>query len=270
MSVIHNGEIARLVKDRYELRDLENINVLLHEKQVFGFPALENGLFPAAIVADSTEYTGYAAVWVRDNIYVAYSHYVFGEIDIALKTINSLMTYFQKHYIRFENIIDSKVDSGNVMERPHIRFNGKDLEEIDQSWEHAQNDALGYFVWFYCKLVSDKVLQPTRQDIEILALFPLYFQAISYWQDKDSGHWEETRKIEASSIGVVVAALKALKQLSLEPSFISHGFQYKNMPVTSRLFDELINQGVNALDLILPSECIQPGSERHYDAVYSF
>jgi len=269
MLALHNGEVARLVKDSYELKYLQNISLLLHEKNVFGFPALENGLFPAAVVAASTEYTGYAAVWVRDNIYVAYSHYILGETDVALKTVNCLMKYFQKHKIRFENIIDSQVDPRNVMERPHIRFNGENLEEINQSWEHAQNDALGYFLWFYCKLVSDKALQPTQQDAEILALFPLYFGAVSYWQDEDSGHWEEARKVEASSIGVVVASLKALKQLSMEP-FISHCCQYKDMPITIELLDDLICKGVDALDHILPSECIQSGKERRYDSALLF
>jgi len=41
-------------------------------------------------------------------------------------------------------------------------------------------------------------LQP--EQLEILGLFPLFFQAVRYWEDEDSGHWEEARKIEASSI----------------------------------------------------------------------
>jgi Glycosyl hydrolases family 15 len=270
MPVLHNSQVAQLVKDRYELRDLQNISLLLIEKEVFKFPALDNGLFPAAIVAASTEYTGYSAVWVRDNIYVAYSHYILGEIDIALKAVNCLMKYFQKHRIRFENIINSNTDPKNVMERPHIRFNGENLDEINQSWEHAQNDALGYFLWFYCKLISDKVLHPSQQDVETLALFPLYFDAVSYWQDEDSGHWEETRKIEASSIGAVVASLKTLKQLSMESSFISHCFKYGDRLVTIDFLDNLIHQGMNALNRILPSECIQPGLERRYDSALLF
>jgi hypothetical protein len=270
MPVLHNSQVAQLVKDRYELKDLQNISLLLSEKEVFKFPALDNGLFPAAIVAASTEYTGYSAVWVRDNIYVAYSHYILGEIEIALKAVNCLMKYFQKHRIRFENIINSNTDPKNVMERPHIRFNGENLDEINQSWEHAQNDALGYFLWFFCKLISDKVLHPSQQDIETLALFPLYFEAVSYWQDEDSGHWEETRKIEASSIGVVVASLKALKQLSMEPSFISHCFKYGDRLVTIDLLDDLIHQGVGALNRILPSESIQSGLERRYDSALLF
>jgi phosphorylase kinase alpha/beta subunit len=180
------------------------------------------------------------------------------------------MKYFQKHRLRFENIINSSANPNNMMERPHVRFNGENLEEIDQTWEHAQNDALGYFLWFYCKLVSDKVLQPTQQDVETLALFPLYFEAVSYWQDEDSGHWEETRKIEASSIGVVLASLKSFKQISLEPSFISHCCQYKDKPITVELLDGLINKGLDSLNHILPSECIQIGRERRYDSSLLF
>jgi phosphorylase kinase alpha/beta subunit len=270
MTFLHNNEVAHLVKTNYSLSDLQAIHLLLHQKGVFQFPALENGLFPAAIVADSTEYTGYAAVWVRDNIYVAYAHYLIGETSIALKTITCLMQYFQKHKIRFENIINSQVDLVYVMKRPHIRFNGKDLDEINQPWEHAQNDALGYFLWFYCKLVSNKILQPTQQDVDVLALFPLYFEAVSYWEDEDSGHWEENRKVEASSIGVVVASLNALKNLNMEPSFVSHCCKYKDKIITIEFLDRLISQGLNALNKILPSECIQQGKERRYDSALLF
>lgn len=270
MPLLHNSEIARLVKTDYKLKDLHDISLLLQQKGTLAFPALDNGLFPAAIVADSTEYTGYAAVWVRDNVYVAHSHYVFGEIDIAIRNVKCLMQYFKKHKIRFENIINAQVNPNHVMERPHIRFNGKDLEEINQPWEHAQNDALGYFLWFYCKLIGDKVLEVNQDDIETLALFPFYFEAVSYWEDEDSGHWEETRKVESSSIGVVVAALKALKQLNMESSNVSHYCRYKNKLITIELLDRLIQKGLDALNKILPSECIQVGKERRYDAALLF
>jgi Glycosyl hydrolases family 15 len=271
MPFVHNDRVAQLVKTSYTLQDLRDIKILLQEAGTFHFPALDNGLFPAAIVEASTEYTGYAAVWVRDNVYVAYAHYIAGEIDIALKTVNCLMQYFHKHKIRFEDIINSQVDLDCVMERPHIRFNGRNLEEINQSWEHAQNDALGYFLWLYCKLVGDKILEPSQQDIETLALFPVYFEAISYWTDEDSGHWEETRKVEASSIGVVVASLQAFNKLiDIESSKFAHNYQYKDKLITGEFLEDLIRRGVNVLNTILPSECIQSGRERRYDSALLF
>jgi phosphorylase kinase alpha/beta subunit len=203
-------------------------------------------------------------------VYVAYSHYLTGEVDIAIKTVECLMTYFQKHRSRFERIIDGEISSDVAMNRPHIRFKGSELEEIDQPWEHAQNDALGYFLWIYCQLVRDQHLTPTQPDIDLIALFPLYFEAIAYWQDEDSGHWEETRKIEASSIGVVVAALKALKALCLEPVFITFCCQYKERLITPEFLEGLIQPGLTALNQILPSECVQPGKARRYDAALLF
>ena len=270
MLIVHNEEIANLIKPEYTLDDVQTITALLNTKGSFNFPALDNGLFPAAVVEATTQYTGYAAVWVRDNVHVAYSQYLIGKTDVALATVNCLMRYFQKHKSRFENIINNKVDPNNVMQRPHIRFSGEDLEEIDQSWEHAQNDALGYFLWLYCTLVQENILRPSQQDVETLALFPLYFEAVSYWQDEDSGHWEEDRKIEASSIGAAVAGLKTLKQVSMMPSFISDCCRYGDKLITTELLDSLIQQGLSSLSEILPSECIQAGKERRYDSALLF
>lgn len=269
MPCIHNSEIARLVKTEYSLPELQNVASLLQEKGTFEFPTLDNGLFPAAIVSDSTQYTGYAAVWVRDNIYVAYSNYLYGKIDVALKCVRCLMQYFSQHRHRFEQIINGKVDPDNVMQRPHVRFNGEDLAEIDQNWQHAQNDALGYFLWFCCWLIADEVLQPSPEELEILSLFLLYFEAIAYWQDEDSGHWEEERKISASSIGVVVASLKSFRGLLAE-GIISDYYQSQDSPVTPELLDSLIKPGVDALKQILPAECIQPEKHRRYDAALLF
>ena len=270
MLYIHNHEIARLIKTEYELADLQRIVSLLQKRRTFEFPTLDNGLFPAAIVSDSTKYTGYAAVWVRDNIYVAYAHYLTGEIEPALKCVRCLMQYFSQHRHRFQKIIDGEVDPDNVMQRPHVRFNGEDLTEIDQNWQHAQNDALGYFLWFYCRLISDRLIRPSLEELEILSLFPLYFEAIAYWKDEDSGHWEEDRKISASSIGVVVAGLQSFKRLLTEYDFVSDYYRSQNKSVTLELVDSLIERGTKALQSILPAESIQPKKARRYDAALLF
>jgi len=106
------------------------------------------------------------------------------------------------------------------------------------------------------------------EEIQVLALLALFFRTVCYWEDEDSGHWEEARKIEASSISVVVAALEALRQLMAERSWneISAGIGVVTLP----LLDELIARGREALNRILPNECIQPGQERAYDAALLF
>jgi Glycosyl hydrolases family 15 len=270
MVIVNNKELEKFIKRKYTLQDIRLLSNFLAEKRIFHFSALDNGLFPAA-AAVSSENTGYAYVWVRDNIYVSYAHYVLGQADIAVKNVLTLMSYFKKYRFRFEGIIDNRVDPAIAMERPHIRFNGQALAEVDETWEHAQNDALGYFLWFYCKLASEGRIGLQQDDVEILGLLPLYFQAVQYWKDEDSGHWEEGRKIEASSIGAALAGLKALKQLFTDSSFVSQCCQYKDKLVTPHLLDELISNGEFALSEILPAECIQSKpKERQYDAALLF
>ncbi|NET37071.1 MAG: phosphorylase kinase [Cyanothece sp. SIO1E1] len=272
MLIVHNERILDLLKSSYTLEDIQKIVAFLAGQHTFDFPTLATGLFPAAILDGDTAYTGYANVWVRDNIHIAHAHYVLGRVDAARTNAQALMTYFQKYKWRFERIIDAEADPQHPMNRPHIRFDGNNLKELVQTWPHAQNDALGYFLWFYCTLIGDHCINPTPVDVETLALFPLYFQAIQYWQDQDSGHWEETRKIEASSIGTVIAGLKSLKQLYKEPAFVCHRCQYQAQIVTPQLLDDLIVQGTTALEQILPAECIQPdlAQNRRYDAALLF
>jgi Glycosyl hydrolases family 15 len=271
MLLIQSVKMLNLIRCQYTVGEIHKIVDFLEEQNTFNFCPLSTGLFPAAITSEENQYTGYRQVWIRDNIYVAYAHYLIGNTDITVKNLSSLMNYFKIHRLRFERIIDSPNISDNVMERPHVRFNGENLQEINEKWSHAQNDALGYFLWLYCKLVDEKFLNFEQEDIEILALFPLYFNAISYWKDKDSGHWEEERKIEASSIGVVKAGLKAIRQTLIQSTEISNHLVYNDKFVTIDFLDGLIQKGSRALRKILPYECRESESKiRRYDAALLF
>ena len=270
MRIINNKKLLKLIQFRYDLSGIRRVSDFLTSRETFNFSPLPNGLFPAAILGTETEYTGYANVWVRDNIFLAYSHYFADQTGAAAKTLNCLAAYFKKHKGRFEGIIEGTADPQNGMERPHIRFDGRSLDEIDQEWNHAQNDALGYFLWFYCRLAREKLLKPQPDDLQTLALFPHYFQAICYWKDEDSGHWEEDGKIEASSIGPVIAGLKQLKLL-LTDTRLASLCRHRGKPVAAEFLDELIERGTASLTSTLPSECIQPAPrQRRYDAALLF
>ncbi len=160
MLVIHNEKLLDFIKSQYDLSDIRVIRDFLDAQNTFHFPCLKTGLFSAALVKEETKYTGYTSVWVRDNIHVAHAHYVVGKFGVAINTIQSLMVYFHQHRHRFQKIIDTATVPKDVMERPHIRFDGVNLQEIEQKWSHAQNDALGYFLWFYCKLVKEGFMVP--------------------------------------------------------------------------------------------------------------
>lgn len=268
MLIVHNEALLDQIKAHYQPHDLQALLQFLKGQGTFDFPSLENGLFPAAVVLDDTRYTGYSSIWVRDNVYIAYAHWVTGDRAIATKTLNTLMTYFHQHRHRFEAIITGQADPQNRMNRPHIRFNGDTLAEIDETWSHAQNDALGYFLWFYCELAQQGAVRPQADAWQVLALFPLYLEVIAYWQDEDNGHWEEVRKIEASSIGAVVAGLRSLRELwkSANESRAAAG-----KTVDLQRIDALIHSGQAALDEILPAESIQPDPQfRLYDAALLF
>ena len=264
---VNNPALKTLLKASYTLKDIERIQQALHAYKTLEFTTTSNGLFPAAAAADAQN-TGYKYVWVRDNIYVAYAHYIMGQHDVAAKTLSVLMAYFKKFSFRFTNIIENPEQKERVMQRPNIRFDGETLTEIDEDWEHAQNDALGYFVWLYCTLAAQPETQSlialNNAAVQMLSKFVLYFEAIRYWEDPDSGHWEEGRKVSASSIGPVIAGLKALRSLVSCRQLTLGLSQTPNS--SKRLTSQLITNGATALSKILPWECRNSENERRYDA----
>jgi GH15 family glucan-1,4-alpha-glucosidase len=258
-----NREIASLVKPSYTADELSALREVLRRHGTLDFVRLPTGLFPASSAGESVEASGYGHVWVRDNVYVAYAHYVVGQTDIAAGVARALLEFFDRHRRRFEDIISGAVDPQTIAARPHVRFDGKGLSEIAERWPHAQNDALGYFLWLYAEMALHGALEPTERELSMLALFPHFFKAIEFWQDQDSGHWEEVRKISASSIGTVVAGLESLRRLldvrASDPDLI---------PLTA----DLAERGRQALAEILPNECVQisPSRNRRYDAALIF
>lgn len=246
--------------------EVDAIVNFLTEQGTFHFPTLSTGLFSAA-AAENPEFrmTGYQNVWVRDNIHVAHALWLIGEKQIAVAAVQSFVRFYGKYRHKFVDIIEGRVDPREVQLRPHIRFDGESLSENEESWAHAQNDALGYFLWLTCVLLRAGDLSSDEDLEQQLALLVQYFHQIQYWQDEDSGHWEETKKIEASSIGAVVAGLTQLQAWWEESN--------SPAPVNVReLVGFCLARGQQALAEILPYECIQedPSQYRTHDAALLF
>jgi hypothetical protein len=258
--VIHNTRMKDFIKSSYNLGEVTQLFHFLLKKGTFNFVKLKNGLFPAAYLNDANIYTNYNKVWVRDNIFISYAHYMNGDEMQAVETIRAIGDFLYKYRHRFEAIINKEANHKIPMHRPHIRFNGEDLKEIDESWPHAQNDALGYYLWLLCKLVLDNKYTFRKEESILFTLLILYFKRITFWKDEDSGHWEEKRKVAASSIGVVTRALYeaglVLRKLSI------HHFFYKDNIVDDYLIEELKRKGKDALRSILPWECKQRTDNR--------
>jgi len=268
MTVIHHEEIRRRMRPRYSRDEVREILAFLEARGTLGFTPLPTGLYPAAGIDQvAAAQSGYGNVWVRDNIYVARAHEAAGQWGAARNAMEALAAFYRKYRSRLEAIVEGRADPKSPMNRPQVRFDGLQLVEIPSRWAHAQNDAIGYFLWLYSRLASAGRL---AVDEGLLALFALYLERIRYWEDEDSGHWEERRKVEASSIGTVVAGLRALRELLAKG--MAGACRFGSRTVTAEVLGGLIAAGEQALATILPAECIQPDPRKHrrYDAALLF
>ena len=275
-----NNSLSKLFEIDYMLsNEVSDLAGIIKAKNTLAFKVYSMGLFPAAGAGDMdiSENTGYQNIWVRDNIYVAFSHLVNGKSSIAVAVARVLLDYFYEYAERFGNVIEGKVDLNDPIERPHVRLmldtTKNRPQETEEKWAHAQNDALGYFLWFYLRLVKLGFMSLDDKGVEMIALFLLFFKAIRFWEDEDSGHWEEVPKISASSIGTVLAALLELKAIAQhrEQGMLAALDEY--LPVSAeKLIADLIEAGTDSINKILPFECIQPDKrkKRDYDSALLF
>jgi hypothetical protein len=268
MLVIQNRQLLDWIRSDYTVTQIDALQQFLRSQGTFEFRALPNGLFPAAV---SDDYTGYDNVWVRDNVHVAHAHLFAGEAQVAVRNIESLTEFFQRNIRRLEAGVSGEADLNDVMNRPHIRFNGQHLEENSEQWAHAQNDAIGYYLWLLARLGQQGLIDPTPEKLAVAAGFVRYLATVQFWEDEDSGHWEETRKIAASSIGVATAGLRELqKWIDLSQCWDQLSFGDRAVPRTD--LQTLIDRGQHTLDSILPCECRQedPAKFRRFDAALLF
>jgi phosphorylase kinase alpha/beta subunit len=250
--------------------DVRALVKFLDRQGTFHFPTLPTGLFSAGNAThENFAATGYQYVWVRDNIHIAHAHYVLGDCLAAARNVAALLAFHFQRPSQFGDLIEGRLDISNPMHRPHIRFDGRTLSELPETWAHAQNDALGYLLWLAAMLIRDGWLVPDDKELGVLADIVHVLRIVRYWEDEDSGHWEETRKIEASSIGTVLAGLRELQHV-VERTEYGDAFAALRRPIDAALLSELTSRGERALEEILPYECIQPGKRREHDAALLF
>ena len=180
----------------------------LESRRTLDIPRLASGLYAASGGYATDDPSGYQHAWVRDNVMVAYSRCYCGDTSSALSTLRSIGSFLRTQMPRMSAIINEPSLKEDDQQRPHVRFDAHTLAEIKGDWAHAQNDALGYAMWMRFQLASIEPLDAS--ECELWDMLARYFGAIEYWRDQDSGAWEESRKVNASSVGTVLAALNAL------------------------------------------------------------
>lgn len=229
--------------------------------------------------------------WDRDNVMQVLAEYQLAQND-ALRTqlkvakgawllgLAASLKHHHNYYKRFTDIIEAKAGARDYSKRPHIRYNPINLQEVQDQWGHAQNDALGYllFMTFYAanqgKLnVAQKALaestdgrQPKTQFAQQEAyrlgtLVPLFFEKIEVWKDFDFGAWEDKKAEHASSIGCALAGLREEKKFVDEHGPLSEKLDGKTYTVTSELLANLIRRCEDSLARILPNEFVNSDPE---------
>ncbi len=267
---LHNPRLLDYLRFGYSADDVRRLTEFLRAAGTFHFPALATGLHPAAHLPED-DISGYSSVWIRDNAHVAHAQLVDGRPDAAARVVEGLASFLKTQQARIAAVLEDRTDAADPMHRPHIRFDGRRLAELDERWAHAQNDALGYFLWIASRLAADRHLRLTDDLAQALAGVALFLGKIEYWRDEDSGHWEETRKRSASSIGTALAGLVALEGL-YESLPLAAGLQFAGRRLARAELKGLIAHGRAALLEHLPHECVDadPHKRREADAAMLF
>lgn len=194
----------------------------------------KSGLFLASKADVST---GYDKSWLRDNFYETIAFEIIGDWKTVEKTYKAILEIFLKHEEKIDWAIAEK--PRETYKRIHARFNPETFDEFWEDWGNKQNDAIGCILYRIGELeIRDKrCILKTDAHYRIVNKLVKYLEAIEYWNDPDSGVWEEWEEVHASSIGACVAGLKSVRRLPKVEVSIS-----------------LINKGEKALDSLLPRE----------------
>ncbi|RFB18908.1 glycoside hydrolase family 15 [Bacillus sp. HNG] len=194
--------------------------------QVLDRMRLSNGAYTASLSND------YSYVWIRDIVYTVLP-FINEPSDRYAKAYHALFDMFKTYEWKID--IHRKKKPIYLFEYIHSRYS-TDLREMPVEWGHAQNDAIGAFLWGVGEgyRLGQKVIRD-KKDIEIVQKLVDYLECLQYWQSKDNGMWEENMEVHASSIGACVAGLNAVK-------------------ILVNVKEDLIKKGEKALRDLLPRE----------------
>ncbi len=193
----------------------------------------KSGLFAASKPSVTT---GYDKSWLRDNFYECLAFEALGEWNVVHKTMRAILAILEKHEYKLDHAITRKPEHKH--EYIHARFHPDTFDEFWEEWGNKQNDAAGALLFLFGSLERrGKSAIIDDRDRRLVQKLVDYVCSLRYFEDPDSGVWEENEEIHASSIGACVAGLKSIRD-------VPH----------IRVPDESIAEGEAALRRILPRE----------------
>lgn len=191
------------------------------------------GLFVASPQGVST---GYDKAWLRDNFYMSLAFERVGDWETARGIWRAILDVLLKHEYKIDWAAKEKPHAS--WQYIHARYHPETFEEFWEEWGNKQNDAVGAVLFKLADLETrGHGILATEDDKRIVQKLVDYLNTVQYWNDPDSGMWEEGEELHASSIGACVAALKMTARLP-----------YVKIP------EGIIEKGEAALKAILPRE----------------
>lgn len=192
------------------------------------------GLFTAS-ASDVT--TGYNKAWLRDIYFMTLGFKWTGEMNVVQDAAKALLKILEKHKEKIQWAANHRPPYATY-QYIHARYHPETFDEYWEEWGNKQNDAVGEVLYLIAGCENDGCsVVESSEDKELVQLLVNYLNTIEYWNDADSGIWEENQEVRASSIGSVVRALKEASKLS-----------YITIP------DGMIERGEAALRSLLPRE----------------
>lgn len=269
---VRHPALAACLREAYAPADVARVRRQLEALGLLVLPALPNGLYAANPAPPAgTAYTGYGRTWVRDTVHVASAAWDAGDTRAAGRVAAGLLAFYLTQAPRFARAIAGEARLDDPMDRPHVRFDGEAIAELAEPWPHIQNDAHGYALWFLSRAALAGLLPLDERLTSVLAALAAYFAAIRYDTDRDSGHWEEQRRLSCASVGTVVAGLAALRGLVRAREARTPGLGRRL--AGGQDLDGLLARGRAMLAASLPWEtwdAAQPARDRRADASLLF
>ena len=155
---------------------------------------LSNGAYTASLSQD------YSFVWIRDIVYTVLP-FMQKPSERYEKAYHALFDLFKTYEWKID--IHRQKRPVYLFEYIHSRYS-TDLKELPVEWGHAQNDAIGAFLWGVGEgfRLGQKVIRDEK-DLEIVQKLVDYLDCLQYWQAKDNGMWEEIWSFTLQVLGPV-------------------------------------------------------------------
>ncbi|EAR08677.1 glycoside hydrolase family 15 protein [Reinekea blandensis] len=253
------SEIETLTTELDQWYELTEQTILCRQDPV-------SGLFPAS--TDVNGHGDYTDAWVRDNVYsimavwglwVGYQkfdHFPSRTQRLA-DSVHRLMRGLLTAMMRQTHKVERFKYTQNPLDALHAKYDTQSGEVVvdDDKWGHLQLDATSLFLLMLAQM-SRSGLSIVSQPDEVSFVQNLVWYIGRGYRTPDYGIWERGNKINngrveinASSVGMVKAALQAMQGLNLLPD--SEG-----QIGTIHVMDDEIARCRSTLESLLPRESL--------------